>query len=173
MNETHTFDAIVIGSGLGGLVSAVILAKEGMKVCVLEKNNQFGGNLQTFSRDKKVFDTGVHYLGGLDRWQNLYRYFSYVGIMDKLKLEKMPPVVDEICFGANPLRYPIAQSYPDFVQQLTNFFPKEQQAIKKYVDDLKKVCDSFPLYNVSDVEGYTPHVINIGLKAYMDELTKD
>ncbi|WP_294290689.1 FAD-dependent oxidoreductase, partial [uncultured Chryseobacterium sp.] len=44
------FDILVIGSGLGGLVSALVLAKEGLKVCVLEKNNQYGGNLQTFSR---------------------------------------------------------------------------------------------------------------------------
>ena len=72
------FDILVIGSGLGGLVSALILAKEGMKVCVLEKNNQYGGNLQTFSRDKLIFDTGVHYLGGLSEGQNLYQYFSYL-----------------------------------------------------------------------------------------------
>ena len=51
-----TYDILIIGSGIGGLVSALILAKEGLKVCVLEKNNQYGGNLQTFSRDKLIFD---------------------------------------------------------------------------------------------------------------------
>ena len=50
------YDVVIIGSGLGGLVSAVILAKEGKSVCVLEKNNQYGGNLQTFVRDKTIFD---------------------------------------------------------------------------------------------------------------------
>ena len=54
------YDYVIIGSGLGGLISAVILAKEGKKVCVLEKNNQYGGNLQTFVREKVIFDTGVH-----------------------------------------------------------------------------------------------------------------
>jgi all-trans-retinol 13,14-reductase len=58
------YDIVVVGSGLGGLVSAIILAKEGYSVCVLEKNNQFGGNLQTFVRDKTIFDTGIHYIGG-------------------------------------------------------------------------------------------------------------
>ena len=69
------FDAVIIGSGLGGLESAYILAKEGLKVCVLEKNRQFGGNLQIFVRDKAIFDTGIHYIGGLDKGQNLYQYF--------------------------------------------------------------------------------------------------
>ena len=61
------YDYVIIGSGLGGLISAVILAKEGKKVCVLEKNNQYGGNLQTFVREKVIFDTGVHYIGSLGK----------------------------------------------------------------------------------------------------------
>jgi len=57
---------------MGGLVCANLLAAEGLKVCVLEKNNQAGGNLQTFVRDKLIFDSGVHYIGGLGKGQNLY-----------------------------------------------------------------------------------------------------
>ena len=41
---------MIVGSGLGGLECASILSKEGYSVCVLEKNHQIGGNLQTFSR---------------------------------------------------------------------------------------------------------------------------
>lgn len=58
-------DAVIIGSGMGGLCTAYIMAKEGMKVCVLERNRQLGGSLQIFSRDKAIFDTGVHYIGAL------------------------------------------------------------------------------------------------------------
>ena len=82
------YDVVVVGSGLGGLVSALILAKEGRSVCVLEKNNQYGGNLQTFVRDKTIFDTGVHYIGGLSKGQNLYRYFNYLNIYEGLSLKK-------------------------------------------------------------------------------------
>jgi all-trans-retinol 13,14-reductase len=56
------YDAVIIGSGMGGLCTAYILAKEGMKVCVLEKNRQVGGSLQIFSRDKTIFETGDHYI---------------------------------------------------------------------------------------------------------------
>jgi len=165
------YDVVVVGSGLGGLMTAVILAKEGLSVCVLEKNNQFGGNLQTFSRDKKVFDTGVHYLGGLDQGQNLYRYFAYVGIMEGLKLEKMPTVVDEICFADDPTRYPIAQGYATFVQELSYFFPNEVDSLKRYITDLQKVCESFPLYNLSDQDRYPGVIMQLSLQKYMDSLT--
>ena len=80
------YDIVIIGSGIGGLICGNVLAKEGLSVCVLEKNKQIGGSLQTFSRDKTVFDSGVHYIGGLDKGQNLYQVFKYLGVMDKLKL---------------------------------------------------------------------------------------
>ena len=79
MKYKEHYDVVIVGSGLAGLVSAIILAKEGKSVCVLEKNNQYGGNLQTFVRNKTIFDTGVHYIGGLTEGQNLHQYFSYFG----------------------------------------------------------------------------------------------
>jgi all-trans-retinol 13,14-reductase len=83
------YDVVIIGSGLGGLECGYILSKEGYKVCILEKNRQFGGSLQIFVRDKAIFDTGIHYIGGLDEGQNLNQSFKYFNIMDKLKLHRM------------------------------------------------------------------------------------
>src|SRR5947207_3101077 len=83
------FDFVIIGGGLGGLWSGLILSKEGYNVCVLEKNRQLGGSLQIFSRDKAIFDTGIHYIGGLAEGQNLYQYFKYFGLIDKLKLKQL------------------------------------------------------------------------------------
>ncbi len=119
----QNYDVVVIGSGLGGLVSAVILAKEGKRVVVLEKNNQFGGNLQTFVRDKTIFDTGVHYIGGLAKGENLYNYFSYLNIADKLNLRQLnKDGFDVISFDDDENEYPIAQTYQNFVEQLAVFF---------------------------------------------------
>src|SRR5690606_16950375 len=105
----ESFDIIIIGSGLGGLVCATILAKEGRKVLVLEKNRQYGGNLQTFVRNRCIFDTGVHYLGGLAKDQNLYQYFNYLGIADKLRLKRMDKNgFDRITFDNDANEYPFA-----------------------------------------------------------------
>lgn len=167
------YDVVIIGSGLGGLVSAVTLAKEGLHVCVLEKNNQFGGNLQTFSRAKKILDTGVHYIGGLAEGQNLHRYFSYLGIMSDLRLEAMPTVFDQICFGDDKICYPIAQGYDAFVDCLTPYFPAERAALLRYVSDLQYTCRAFPLYFAEDGEGYSSEVIHQSLSDYLRALTSN
>ncbi|MBE9484157.1 MAG: NAD(P)-binding protein, partial [Bacteroidetes bacterium] len=83
------YDIVIIGSGLGGLECGLILSKEGLNVCVLEQNSKVGGNLQSFTRDGCIFDTGMHYIGSMDEDQYLYKYFKYFGIADKLKLKQL------------------------------------------------------------------------------------
>ena len=175
MNSNQKYDVIVIGSGLGGLMSALILAKEGKRVCILEKNNQYGGNLQCFVRDKILFDTGVHYLGSLGKNQTLNKCFSYAGIMDKLDLQPLnPDGFDYICFGDTSIQYPYAQGYTNFIKQLTYFFPSEQKAIEDYCHTLQDICDKFPLYRLKSEKNYNNFdVFSIKLETYIKKLTSN
>ncbi len=147
--------------------------REGYSVCVLEKNNQYGGNLQTFVRDKNIFDTGVHYIGGLEKGQNLYKYFTYLGIMEELELKKMDTdKFDVISFGDMPDKaYYHAQGYENFIQSLTRQFPKEEKAIRTYCNQLRATCDSFPLYNLKLGSGYIESVLTLKTKEYITSLT--
>ena len=168
------YDVVIIGSGLGGLVSSIILAKEGFSVCVLEKNNQFGGNLQTFVRDKTIFDTGIHYIGGLSEGQNLYKYFKYLGIMDELNLKKMDEDgFDIISFEDDQTEFPHAQGYDNFVNHLAAFFPEEKENIQKYCDKIVETCDSFPLYNLQAEGKYDSEILSINAKEYIDQITEN
>lgn len=165
------YDVVIVGSGLGGLASAIILAKEGYSVCVLEKNNQFGGNLQTFVRDKTIFDTGIHYIGGLSEGQNLYKYFKYLGIMDDLKLKKMEEDgFDIISFEDTNEEFPHAQGYDNFINQLVKFFPEEREALEKYCEKVQTICNSFPLYNLEWEGKYDSEILGINAKECIDEI---
>jgi all-trans-retinol 13,14-reductase len=169
-----SYDVVIVGSGLGGLVSAIILAKEGYSVCVLEKNNQYGGNLQTFVRDKTIFDTGIHYIGGLSEGQNLYKYFKYIGIMDGLNLKKLDEDgFDMVSFEDQNQEFPYAQGYENFINQLTKYFPEERDAIQKYCEAIVSTCDSFPLYNLRSEGRYDNAILSINAKEFIDGLTEN
>jgi phytoene dehydrogenase-like protein len=173
--KTH-YDVVIVGSGLGGLVSAIILAKEGYTVCVLEKNNQYGGNLQTFVRNKTIFDTGVHYIGGLSKGQNLYQYFKYIDIIDDLNFKKLDENgFDIITFDNDVNEYKHAQGYENFIKVLVEKFPEEEPAIITYCDKLRETCDRFPLYNLKQGSPYfdDTSIFQLQAKGYINSLTNN
>lgn len=169
-------DVVIIGSGMGALCCAYILAKEGKKVCVLEKNRQIGGSLQIYSRDKSVFETGVHYIGGLSEGQSLNAYFKYLGLMNDLKLQKLDEdAYDVISFKGDDALYPHAQGYDNFVEQLAKFFPHEKEALKLYISKIREVADSFPLYNLNIDKNDISNAwfLTIDTQSYLASIFKD
>ena len=170
------YDIVIVGSGMGGLCSGFILAKEGYKVCVLEKNRQLGGSLQIFSRDKVIFDTGIHYIGGLSEGQNLNRYFKYFGLMDKLKLKQMDmDGFDIVTFKGDPNEYKHAQGYPNFIRTLNDQFPDEKENIERYCNKMKEICGFFPLYNLEEgtKDLFTAKFLETDTKSYIESITSN
>jgi all-trans-retinol 13,14-reductase len=171
------YDIVIIGSGLGGLCCGYILAKEGFNICIIEKNRQLGGSLQIFSRDKAVFDTGIHYIGGLDQGQNLHQYFTYFGLMEKLKLKRMDmDAFDVISFEGDPRRYRHAQGYENFVNVLAEQFPAERGNIQRYADKIQEICNYFPLYRLGEDQKdllTTSGFLESDTKLYIESVTSN
>jgi all-trans-retinol 13,14-reductase len=141
------FDVIIIGSGLGGLLCGCMLAREGLGVCILEKQGRPGGNLLTFTRNGRIFETGMHYIGALGPGQTLARYWNYAGLMDKLSLQQLDAdCFDRIVYGDR--EFPLAQGATNFVDQLLPYFPARKKQIQEYIDTLGEVVSAFPLYNL-------------------------
>lgn len=145
------YDVIVIGAGLGGLICGDILSKEGLSVCVLERGYKLGGSIQSFAKNKTIFNTGLNYTESLGDGEILNRYFKFFGVMDKLKIKQL----DEnsflnVSFEGDQTDYPFAQGHEHFIDKLSEHFPQSKQNLKKYINDLSEICNSFPLYNLDN-----------------------
>ena len=149
MTRSMKYDVVIIGSGLGGLVSAYILSKNGMKVAVFEKHLVPGGCLQSFTRSGVSFETGMHYIGSMKEGEALYRYFKYLGLSDSLPLSKMDEnAYETFSFGGE--RFTFANGHERFVENLAGSFPGEVDALKNYVDMCASVTASSPMYSFGD-----------------------
>jgi len=129
------YDAVIIGSGLGGLECAHILSKAGMSVLLLERGIQAGGCLQSYRRHGLAFDTGFHYVGGLDEGQSLHSAFRHLGLL-RLPWQRLDNHFDRVTIGNQTFNF--AQGYDAFVETLTVAFPAERDALNKYADMLKQ-----------------------------------
>ena len=129
------YNAVIIGSGLGGLECAHILSKAGMSVLLLERGTQGGGCLQSYRRHGLAFDTGFHYVGGLDKGQSLHSAFRHLGLL-RLPWQRLDNHFDRVTIGNQTFSF--AQGYDAFVETLTVAFPAERDALNKYADMLKQ-----------------------------------
>ena len=129
------YDVIIIGSGLGGLECAHILSKAGKRVLVLEKEAQPGGCVQSYRRNGLTFDTGFHYVGGLEEGQSLHAAFNMLGLM-ALPWKKLDDAFDRILIGEEEFSF--MQGYESFRENLQLYFPHEREALQQYVQLLKQ-----------------------------------
>ncbi|XP_072550131.1 all-trans-retinol 13,14-reductase-like [Salminus brasiliensis] len=135
----QNLDAIVVGSGIGGLGIAVLLAKVGKKVLVLEQHDRAGGCCHTFSEKGFEFDVGIHYIGDLLEHRPL-RCISDQLTNGQLQWEPLDNPFDEVVLGPPENRrfYPIYSGKNRFPQELKKCFPGEEKAIDEFMRLVKK-----------------------------------
>lgn len=122
------YDAIVIGSGLGGLTCGATLSKKGKKVLVLEQHNLIGGCATCFPRKGMLVDAGLHELDFGDRSvDQKHRIFDFIGLWDKIKLIKLPTAWT-IKVGDKDYLIP----HSNTAEALKKMFPHEAKGIDKY-----------------------------------------
>lgn len=133
------YDAIIIGGGLGGLTSGLMLAKEGLSVCVLEQHHTIGGCLQSFTRNGRTLDTGMHYVGSLSEGQIMHQYFKYLGVADRLKLQKLDENGFDHFHFSDGSHFCHAMGYERFLEELSSKFPDERKGLKEFCDAIRNV----------------------------------
>ncbi|XP_076851829.1 all-trans-retinol 13,14-reductase [Brachyhypopomus gauderio] len=132
-------DAIVIGSGAGGLGLAVLLAKVGKKVLVLEQHSRAGGCCHTFSEKGFEFDVGIHYIGDLKETRPLRCILDQL-TNGQLQWEPLDDPFDQVVVGPpeNRRTYPIYSGRQRFAQELKKRFPGEEKGIDEFMRLIKK-----------------------------------
>jgi len=130
---TDHWDAIVIGSGIGGLSVAATIAKLADKrVLVLERHYTAGGFTHTFRRPGYEWDVGVHYIGDVsDPRGSARRLFDFI-TDGELDWADMGDVYDRIILGENS--YDFVKGLENFRAQLHEYFPTEKDAINQYLE---------------------------------------
>ena len=164
MSKQQTqWDAIVIGSGIGGLAAAVLLAElHGKKVLVLERHFRAGGFTHVFSRKGGLhWDVGVHYVGQVSESDGRADSKAARDLLDvvtggELRWNRMPEVFDKLVFPG--FTFSIRAGKENFRNDLKAAFPSEATAIDGYLADVERAAS---YVNVIGMRGLAPAPVTL------------
>jgi len=136
-------DYIVIGSGIGGLASAAMLSRLGYKVLVLEQHDRAGGCMHVFDDKGFEFDTGVHYIGRMRKYEERINSI----IKGKLKWNQLGAKDDHYTYDTILMGDHIKYNYRGLIwkEDLLHRFPNEKEAIEKFANAIKSYTTVPPL----------------------------
>lgn len=161
------YDAIVIGSGMGGLATASLLAQlRGLKVLVLERHFKVGGFTHTFSRHNYKFDVGVHYIGEMEpgsRTRKLFDLATAAGV----EWQKMPYLFDKFVYP--DLTVSALADEAAYIEEVCGQFPEEKAAIQQYFKDITAANHAIQMKSAT---GLMPGLIAMGADALNDNFRK-
>ncbi|PID54987.1 MAG: FAD-dependent oxidoreductase [Gammaproteobacteria bacterium] len=141
-----SYDAIVIGSGIGGLTTAASLSAMGKKVIVLEQHYTAGGFTHAYSRNGYEWDVGVHYIGDVGYPTMSRKLFDFIS-SGNLKWAAMDEIYDRIILG--DASYDFIAGKENFAKEMKRRFPGDAKAIDKYMIMVREVNKGMRWFTLS------------------------
>ncbi|MBF4492367.1 NAD(P)/FAD-dependent oxidoreductase [Flavobacterium sp. MR2016-29] len=149
------FDTIIIGSGVGGLATAICLARAGQKVLVLEQHYVPGGWSHSFTLKGQRFSPGVHYVGLLEEGQSTNELYRGLGIANDMVFFRMNKNAYEHCLIGNET-FDLPAGLDNLKKILSAHFPHEEKNIKEYLSLVQKV--SYELQLIPKLKGFWQNI---------------
>jgi len=135
---SNQYDAIVIGSGIGGLVTATQLAAKGAKVLVLESYLIPGGSAGYFEREGYRFDVGASMIFGFGKKGTTNLLTKALAAVD-MSIETIADPVQIHYHLPDGLDLKVHRDYEQFLQELISHFPAEKTGIRRFYDECWQV----------------------------------
>lgn len=130
------FDAIIVGGGLGGLASALVLSENKQNVLILEAQNTLGGFYTSFEKNGITFDAGVSDVTGCDESGAVFYLLQHAGLN---KEDFFSPISKVLFF--NEKIFEIGRDKQPLRDQLVQFFPQEKEALGAFFEEVDVMLD--------------------------------
>ncbi len=139
---------IVVGSGAGGISLALLLAKAGRRVTVIESQPEIGGYLRRFTRERMRFDTGYHFSGGYTNTMSMILHI--LGLDDANRAEPIPNRII-LRNSEHDLTIPAESGFRGSEAIMCDCFKEDASALHALFDAIHTVWHNSPVHDFRDL----------------------
>ena len=134
--KRDSYDVVVIGAGMGGLTAAAMLARSGLCVLLVDKNDRLGGYAQSIEREGFTFDLAVHLICGCNEGGTVRSVLEDLGVQDEIEFMK-PDIFYRCIFPDFTLDIP--NGLEQFAEAHVQRFPREKQGIEALISTMEDI----------------------------------
>jgi all-trans-retinol 13,14-reductase len=169
------YDYVIIGAGVAGMTAAIILAKNGFGVALVEQSGKTAPLIRGFTRKGVYFDTGFHHTGSLGDGEVLDTLFHYLGLADKIqKIPFDPDGFGHLLCRDTGFDFRFPYGYERIRERLLENFHDEADAINRYLQAVKDTFESFP-YLKLELDRFDTSILKTvqgpSLQQFLDSIT--
>ncbi len=144
-SQLNNYDAIVIGTGISGLTTSLILAKEGKKVALLERDQDVAPLIRPYKRKGCEFSPGLHVSGWMDQREVIDSFLKYLNVDDGVEKELHKNGLGNVVVGSKEYRIP--KGFDNVEKSLLVYFPEDVEAITNYIRMIREVNEKSFYFN--------------------------
>lgn len=144
----RAYDHVIIGGGVSGMTSALLLAMDGARVAIVEAFPMLAPTIGGFKRRGSYFETGLHYLGGLGDGHPMDVYFKHLGVAGHIRKKPLDATAyDRIIFGNSGKSVDLACGFRKQREALAALYPDQAACIERFYAAVKDRVMSTPFLN--------------------------
>ena len=155
----NVYDAIIIGAGNAGLISALDLVKNNKKVLILEKGNVPGGMATSFIRGRFEFEVSLyqmHEFGTKENPGTIYKLFDTLGIVSKIDLVNIPDAYHVYTINTNE-HYKMPFGISEFIEKMEEYVPGSRSSVEEFFYLAREIHEAF-IY-IEQRKGYVDRTV--------------
>lgn len=150
--EKHSYDYLILGTGMSALTIGSLLANAGFRVCMLEAHDIPGGYAHSFEMNDYHFCAEIHYIWGCAPGQRIYEFVKHLGLEEEITFNSMDPEGFDQVVLPDGKRVKIPNGFDKLIDNIAQHFPDQRQPLQKFVNILNKISDEmgkFPNEGIS------------------------
>lgn len=138
-NQKHSYDYIIIGTGMSALTVGALLANAGYKICMLEAHDVPGGYAHTFEMNDFLFCAQVHYIWGCGENQAIGKMLKKLGLQSEITFEALDPEGYDQIILPDGRRVKTPNGFNKFSENILLLYPGNEKKLKQFFSVLEKL----------------------------------